>query len=315
MKYIAILMILFSLLTSCTDSPSINIINSLTSFDIDPPILKEISSTSVYDFTLTFSESIKVKRIKINDNEVNKYSIINNKLFIKTSKSVPILKGNTSEITVSDYAGNLSHYKLQLYGKNTSIPKVKINELLTRGTDTQPERIELEVQTNGNIEGLYLSVGSKDNSNTGFILPNIDVNRGDFIVIYWNTIPKSELNTPNCYYLYAKQDSALPSNNGVIVLYDSKMGNGEILDALVYSDFNSTTHGGFGNKSTLDSVNQIKDEFEWFGDPVDSTYMTSTRTICRYSNRADTNTSDDFYICDTRNSSFGLPNNNKEYEP
>ena len=161
--------------------------------------------------------------------------------------------------------------------------------------------------------------GTKGYENHSYILPSIDVKVGDYIVIFWDAEGEDDItvneDSSRVINLYAHSSETLASNNGVFVLYDTASGDGEILDAFVYTNGETTSYSGFGSRQVEASYNQLRNEFAWLSDAFNSKEATSTRSVCRRLGSHDTNTKTDFYICTTRGETFGYPNTSGEYVP
>lgn len=312
--------LLFSLLfmSSCAAEKLPDLIDSFLTADRIIPSLVSYDALDMYRVKLKFSEAVKVSKALDGGEECVVESVVGSEVILVMNEKLEISSESELYVMVEDYAGNTTAFLLPIYGKNTNLPTFVINEFSARGSTTQPERIELEIRQAGNLEGLYLADGTKDYENYGFTLPDIDVNRGDYVVIYWTLLPEVDsyenISGTTTYNIAAKSSSALGDNNGVFVIYDSKTGNGTILDAIVYSDGNSTTYSGFGSARIESAVTELKNAFEWFSDAIYCNYATTTRTICRRLGSSDTNTASDFYICDTRGQTFGSLNTATEYE-
>ena len=285
------------LLVSCQNPDLARIVNSMLTQDRTLPQLRSTFTQDMKTVVLTFSEEITVEDATID--------------------------GQKADWSQSQPASVTIHCKdafiINLFGRNTRLPDVVINEFSSKGTATQPDRIELEIRSDGNIEGLTLADGTEGNETHLYIMPDIDVMRGDYIVVYWDLEGQTETETlpsgSRIIHVYAGSDEGLSTNNGCFVMKANANSTDEILDCLVYSSGESTSHGGFGSSRIEASYKDLTGSYDWIGEPVNSHYTTSTRTINRRLGKDDTNTKDDFYICQTRGQTFGYMNSSKEYIP
>lgn len=316
MKYFVFLLFLISVLLSCRTETLADLVDVYTS-DKSLIQLSSYRSLDMYQVRVTFSKAPDFIKATL-DGEMMKVKKETSFTYILTSPSLLSLSGdNELYIIAEDEDGNTSAFLLEVGGVNADIPELVINEFSARGSDTQPERIELEMRSDGNLEGVYLADGIGGNENWGFSLPDLDVKIGDYIVIHWNKQPseKSYSNTSGTttYNLYADSPTGLGDNNGVFVVKETKGGDSLVLDALVYSDFNATTYSGFGNAKVENSVQILKSSYDWFGEAVDCDKCTTTRTLNRWNGHGDTDTAADFFICDTKCQSFGSMNTSRQY--
>jgi len=317
-KYIPILlMLVFAFVSSCDDDKIPSLVSVFSESDRVLPELVSIRTEGKRDFQLSFSEDVRVMDVRINSVKATHKYLTPSEILVSSSKDLSVSEESELRIYVSDRKGNSALFSLNVHAKNMDIPKFLITEISPRWSDTQPERIELEFHGSGNTEGIYISDGTKGNENTGISLPSIDVNAGDYIVLYWRIEPKEEETTNSAsgkvHHIYVDSDSALGSNNGVVCAYENKSDSEGLLDAVVYSDFMSTTYSGYGSARIEKSVEDIENDFEWFGLAVDVSNATTTRTIQRYPGKKDTNTPADFYISATKGVSFGESNSGNIY--
>ena len=319
MKYFIYFLLILLSLIGCQSQELGDIFNMLSANDKTLPCLLSLNVESTNSASVQFDEDIVVVKATLDGEKLQYKKLSSSKLQLTFPKPLSVSEAKELYLIVEDLHGNSSSFIFTISGRNDRIPNIKITEFSSKGTPTQPDRIELLAYTEGNTEGIYCANGTKGNETFGFTLPSIDVKRGDYIVIYWSSKPEKESFTNNTgnttYQIEAKSDVKLATNNGCFVLYDTISGNGEILDALVYSDNEATTYSGFGNAKVEKSYKELVADFEWIDEPVYSKHTTSTRTINRFNGTDDTNRNIDFYICDTKCLTFGNSNNEKKYIP
>ena len=277
-----IILIVTMLALSCSQPEIGNIVNSALTGDRTVPALIASQTQDLNTIRLTFSESITVSEVRIAGAEASWQRPDSRSVQITSSVPFSTSEARSLFIRVSDMAFNSSAFLLSVYGKNNEIPRLLINEFSSRGTRTQPDRIELEIRSDGNLSGLCAMDGTKGNENSSFILPDLDVKRGDYV-------------------------------NGVFVLYQSAGLDDDIIDALVYSDGKSSTFSGFGSASVEASVMELAASGQWTGPAADCDDATSTRTLSRWNGNADSNSCSDFYITVTRGQTFGSTNSSLPY--
>jgi hypothetical protein len=305
------------LLISCSGGPLL-IHDSLLNGDVSLPCLVDTRSLDERNVELVFSEPVSILWIRSANNPVTESGEEGCRIRLRFSKALPILYEEIIRLAVRDEGGNTASLALGVRGCNPHIPNLLITEFLSRGTETQPNRIEFEALTSGSLSGLYLADGAKGYENFSYVFPDEEVQRGQYIVIYINSTPTSDeferLESRNVLVLNAKCEKSFPQYNGMCVLYDTKLGMGRIIDALVYNSNTATTFGGWGNEDAEKSYNALLAANAWTGPAVDSEKATSTRTLCRYSGKTDdTDSAFDFYIAETRTSSFGERNKDIVY--
>ena len=319
MKYLTVFLLILLSLIGCQSQELIEVFNMISAEDKTLPKLISLKVEDQVSASAEFNENVKLNKVYLDSNPISWEYITPSKVKIKFNQKLKISQKYELYFIAQDLKGNTSSFLFTISGTNPNIPILKITELSSKGTDTQPERIELFAHSSGNTEGIYCANGTKGNESYGFTLPSIDVKRGDYIVIYWNSEPEKESfinKTGNTAYLVkADSPTKLATNNGCFVIYDSISGNGTILDALVYYDGEATTYSNLGSASVEKSYNELKNEFEWFDEPVLAKFTTSTRTINRIYGSDDTNRATDFYICDTKGISFGNSNTETLYKP
>jgi hypothetical protein len=238
---------------------------------------------------------------------------------------------------VSDPAGNQSSFVLPYWGHNPDPARLLINELLTEGTSTRPDAIELYVATDGNLAGIALFIGSPRLHDFRYIFPACAVMAGDYIVLHLKpqSIPEEvdELldrtvsggvdATADAWDFWCRiEPGSLSGKNGVVTVCQSPTGT--IMDAVPYSERTSESdsrYDGFGTAAFRDRVAEIVAADAWRiagssprpEDCASSTGTTSTRTICRSSTSADSDSAADWYVVPTRGISLGRANTDERY--
>ena len=319
MKKLILSVVTFLSLIACHSEEPINVFNLFADRDRDLPSLVSMKSSDTRTVTLLFSEEVRVRKASCDGETPSVTMTMPDTVKLDFSSPLPVGSVKELYIVVSDKTGNTSSFLLSVSGRNDRIPVLKITEFSTKGTETQPDRIELQAYSTGSTEGVYIADGSKGNENHGFILPQIEMKRGDYLVIWWDRSPDRQSYTNKSgrtvYNIEAGAKKGLATNNGALVIYDTKSGDGEVLDCVIYTDGESTTYSGFGSASVEKTYNALSASFDWLGPAFNSKTTTSTRTVNRFNGSDDTNRADDFYVCTTRGISFGESNTEAVYVP
>ncbi len=161
---------------------------------------------------------------------------------------------------------------------------------------------------------------------------------GVFILVHWKPSgDPAELNETEdmaasrgfdasdiAWDLWVADGRGLPGNNGVLSLYDRP--GGICLDGVLYSNRTSQSdesYRGFGSVETLNRAEELVLDGGWKPagarvspeDAVSPEGSTGTRSICRQSSGADTDSAEDWHIVPTRKATFGAENSDEVYEP
>ncbi len=252
----------------------------------------------------------------------------------------PLLPGAAYAVSgvVSDAAGNLSSFVLPYWGFNPDPPRLVINELITEGTSTHPDALELFVIEGGNCAGLAFFVGSPEDFDVRYLFPALLAEAGDYIILH---LKPQELeaeidegddkvasggidSNPGAWDLwYRGGDGALSGKNSALSLCASP--RGAVLDAVLYSERtveSDTNYGGFGTAVLRDRVAALVAAGAWSGsdpprpeDCARSAGTTSTRSICRSSGSADTDAGSDWHIVPTKGATLGAANSDEVNVP
>ena len=237
---------------------------------------------------------------------------------------------------VTDDRGNGLGMAARFYGHNGDVPGLIITELTTRGSRTRPDRIEMVALAAGDLGGVTLYDGTPGNFRNRLVFPSMAVEPGDFIVVHCvsagepaemnETAAKTESNHPQAsaeaYDLWMPDGKGLSGNNGVVSLYAQP--DGDLLDGVIYSDRTSDSderYRGFGTRRMLERVDELVAAGGWQvagerarpEDAVDSNDSTSTRSMARSSDHADTDSRADWHVTPTRGATFGGRNTDEVF--
>lgn len=186
-----------------------------------------------------------------------------------------------------------------------------INEFSTKGSTSNPDRVELLVTKGGNLAGITLANGSQSSYTDRCILPDLRVYQGDYLVV---SFQKGEERTQ----FSSEKLVGLGSNNGCLTICESPDWESALLDAVLYSNLTTSTYNGFGSRALEEGAKTLYEQGQWTAFQVEgainSSNSTATRTLCRNQGQ-DTNSKEDWYVCDTKEASFGTRNSNKHFIP
>lgn len=326
---IPLLLVILSACTGC-EAEIGTLHNLLTGKDRQPPILLSVEAISSTEIVCRFNEPVDCDDAfpwSVSHGQEIQYMADGAETIIQCGQPIP--KGDTVTIEgkVRDAAGNTTWFSTSCWGYNGNVPLMLINEFTTKGSETNPDRTELLVLSDGDIAGATLSDGPEDLWNSKVILPSRQVSKGDFIVIWWKGTPKESVavgeNGSRIYSYPADGEPGLPGNNGILVLTASPAPQAKILDAVVYTNRTTTTFNGFGSRELLQKVMRIVESGYWKSSTqtldadcgIDSTYSTATRSICRTPDGQDTDSKDDWHVVPTRGATFGSENTKEKYLP
>ena len=299
------------LLIGCSQEiDAVEVFNAFAGTDNVAPVLISASTQSSSVVKLDFSEPVKVY-----GSSFGEYSARSDGKSIYISLPSSLEPGCRSEISgrVRDYAGNTCGFSVQVWGLNPRLPAVLINEFTTKGTEKSPDRTELRIMSDGNVNGMVLYSGIPDDWDGRVVFPDMEVRKGDNVVVWWTQdLPPSAEAYPSGLNICAASSDGLPSNNGTLVLCDTPSIGAGILDAVVYSNF-SPSHQGYGTKSAEQRAVWVIESGQWKGDALDSTSSTATRSMSRNLDGRDSDSCGDWYITVTGGYTFGSDNTSEPY--
>lgn len=242
------------------------------------------------------------------------------------------------EASATDARGNVASFQADFWGYNAGVPRLLINELTPRGSGNHPDLVELKALSDGDMGGVVFYVGTPGDYQQRLVFPSFPIRKGAFLLVHCRpTGDPSEVNETENPAASGGQDASqtavdvwlaggtgLPGNNGAVTLYARP--GGAILDAVLYSNRTATSDEafrGFGSDQMLAWAEELVREGAWTAsaqrvspeDAVNPEGSTATRSLCRSSGSADTNTAADWHIVPTRAASFGSENSDEVYSP
>ncbi|MDD4012473.1 MAG: hypothetical protein PHI83_10030 [Sphaerochaetaceae bacterium] len=309
MKTMLASIIALMVLVSCTQAP-ISGIDYFSGKDNMPPKLIKAETSAADQVVLSFSEPVvSVGKPSCASSVQSRENLLIISLFSKldTAQSLRLCG------RVKDRSGNTLGYEITVYGMNSRIPGILINEFTTVSTPSNPSRTELLVTEEGNTAGLCLYDGTPQSWEKRVVLDAWDVKAGDFIVIWWtarlpdNVAPRSG----NVINIACGKDEKLPSYSGVLCLARSPGSTAAILDAAVWAKASGSAYEGLGNKANLERASYLQRQGQWLGavsaqSAIDSEKASATKPF--YRTGKDTNTKADWCLGKAGSLSFGRPN-------
>lgn len=289
MRHILLFFLLAAPLVSCTGcDPSLSLTSVNRLSDSVPPSLLASKMTSGDKAELTFDEPLS-KHCSFDQDGVQ--AQINGSALLVT---LPAPLGAGSPYTLSgrvkDQAGNSTRFTAVLWGVNLHPATVLITQVSTKGTKTQPDRVELLVTKSGSMAGLTLQNGAEDLFTDRYVFPDEYAWKDSRYVVQFQKADEYLERT-------SEQLAGLGGDNGVLVLLDSPRRGAALLDALVWSDRESSAADGWGTEKVKASVEWIAAQGGWEStnveDSIDSRQATSTRPFVRNGSK-DTNRKDDW---------------------
>lgn len=297
---------------------------------------------TLQDQTFTIQEELQQANLGNTSTIIacNDYTLYDDSTMLLVSIADTLQAGKQYSITgtVEDKYGNSILFVLPFWGYNPAVPKLLISELLTQGSSTHPDAIELYALSAGNLAGCTLYIGSPAQYSYHYIFPACTINKGEYIVLHLKPqgLPEEidELQSitasggldasPTGRDFWSKQNpGALPGSNGAVTVFSNPLGS--CIDAVIYSDRTSasdTTYKGFGTATLLAQVTDIVTIGAWVMPSglmpeaaASSAYTTSTRTLCRWQSQQDTDTAQDWHVVPTKGSTIGAPNTDESYVP
>lgn len=309
--------------------------------DIHPPIFIGSGAVDEKTFSLSFSEKARISTENLTispDIPVDSLVWHDQTCRIDLAEAMEPGAEYSIEATARDEKGNSLTFLTHIYGYNPAVPEIRLNEITTQGSSSNPDKVELKVLSAGNTAGLALYEGVDTSYTYRKILPPIEVKKGDYIVVHFKPkgVPEEtdEISDPSSctaeesiagsWDLWIEGGGGISGNNGVIALYRST--TGPLIDGFLYSNRTSSSdenYRGFGTTRALERADRLIEQNGWKceerlpapEDAVDPEDSTATRSICRMPDGEDSDSAEDWHIVPTRGSTFGKVNNTEVYVP
>ncbi len=314
---------------------------TLVEVDLHPPEFLGALARDSRRVVLRFDETVVAlpKSVSLTPNvDIESVRGEDCELVVTLSSNQAVGTAYAIEASVEDTCGNSTSVITSFYGFNPDVPALLINEFITQGSTTHPDLVELLVLESGNTAGMCLYEGMPGNWDNRIVLPSIDVEAGDYLLVHFKPqglaeeIDEVELTDLSggldaslaAYDLWVERGDGLSGNNGVLSLF--RCPGGDIIDAVVYSNRTSdsdSNYGGFGSRDVYERVLELEPSGQWKRngahiapeDAVDPDPSTATRSMCRGSNAGDSDSRADWHITPTSGSTFGEVNSDEVYVP
>ena len=307
---LAIAGLILGLAIACAQpEDEMKLVNVFLDKDNKPPVLLAINSVASSIVRLDFDEQVKVY-----GKSFSPFSARADGKSVYVTLNSSLKGGTQTQLAgrVQDFYGNTTGLEISVWGYNPDLPQMVINEFVTKGTDDNPDRVELLALTSGNLAGMALYAGIPDNYDAIFVFEDIDVSKGDFVVVAFVDEESEQDSTKAGYFCVSEK--RLTNDNGVLVLASSPSPGAEILDVVVYSKYRDGEEY-FGTNATKEKVAWAKANGTWKGSAIDSTNSTSKRSMARLLDSEDTDTLADWYIATyaRKEDGFGKINDAQAY--
>jgi len=306
MRY-CLFFILSLLLVSCTGcNLDIKPVDLLSKMDARIPVLTASMMLTSRSGTILFDEEIgTIAEFDASPIPLAQASPNGTTITLVFQQSVQPGTSVTVTGKVKDKRGNSNRFSIRLWGKNAYPAGVLITEFTTKGTETNPDRVELYVTRSGSMGGIVVTDGSDR-----YVFPDKTVWAGEYLVVQFQK-GKTLLEH------HSEQLAGLTSNNGLLWICSSPDSDGQILDAVAYSN-GAATYEGWGNETVQNRASWLVTQEAWTSktstDAIPSELTTATRSCNRWGTQ-DTNSKDDWYITTQSHATFGKPNWEEVYVP
>ena len=168
-------LIILLLLVSCgcEQSPA-SLHNLFSQTDSTPPKLLHYEAISSKVVLLTFDEPLDDNSVSMqcNTKEPSSVSVSSETVTICLEEELVLGQGVPLQGRVSDTRGNSLRFSLTLWARNQNPPTLLINEFTTKGSETNPDRVELLVTSRGNLAGITLYAGRDGEYSDRYIFPD-----------------------------------------------------------------------------------------------------------------------------------------------
>ncbi len=313
--------------------------------DIDPPAVLGFSQEGRRTLRIDFDEDVLVDPgdAAILDSggapiAVASCAVEGKALFLSTESDQDPGADYRVECRARDAWGNSARFALPFTGLNDRLPVLRINEVRTDSSKPKTDIVELYAVSGGLCAGMVLASGVIGDAEWIYRLPSAEVSAGEYLVIHlarpeepgWEDetgTDRAASGGPDAFPegrdFWYPGSATLVKGSGALALYGSP--SSPIMDAFLYTDRTSSSdedYGGFGSAKLKRRVEAVIASGAWRAEGgarpeacVSSMGTTETRTICRGSASADSDSRADWHIVPTKGSSFGRANSDERYEP
>lgn len=309
--------------------------------DLRPPVFIAAELQDSRNMSIEFSEPVTMSRelfTAVPELPLASSESSGNALLLTFGENMEPGREYSIELTVEDEAANSHTLLVKVYGFNPRVPELILNEITTQGSTANPDKVELKALSSGNTAGVAVYEGTIDFWDQLKVLPPVEVQAGDYLVLHFKPVGTTDeidetTSKIDCmaedasdygWDFWLEGGSGLSGNNGVVSVYTHTAG--ELLDGFLYSNRTSSSdedYRGFGSAATMEKADQLWLQGGWEiagrlpapEDAVNPDDSTATRSMGRLPGAADSDSSADWQIVDTGESSFGYENSTLLYTP
>lgn len=271
-------LILVLVIACAQPEDNLSLINFFLDKDNKPPVLLAVNSVASSIIRLEFDEQVKVYGKSFSPFVARADG---KSVYVTLNSSLKGGEKSTLSGRVQDFYGNTTGLEVSVWGFNPNIPKLLINEFTTKGTDDNPDRVELFAMSSGNLGGIALYSGIPNDYDAMYVFQDIVVKKGDFIVVAFvdEEYELDSTNNTKANY-FCSSEKRLSNDNGILVLASSPSPGAQILDVVVYSKYRDGQEY-FGTNTQKERVQWALSNQSWKGQAIDSSKSTSKRSIAR----------------------------------
>lgn len=309
--------------------------------DLRPPQLQNFTVPDARSLRIAFDEPVQLVPDSVRTSHelpIQAAGTEGNDVLIVMSREMTAGLEYRCEVAVRDENGNSMTVMVPFFGYNGELPKIRINEFITRGSGNHPDLVEIVALTGGNMGGVCLYEGTPGDWEHRFVFPAMSVEAGDHLLVHFKPegTPEEvdEIHRPadsggldahpDAFDFWIPGGSGISGNNGVLSLYASPAG--DLIDGVLYSNRTSESddrYRGFGSAKVLRRAEELVAHGGWTcaqelvrpEDGVNPEGSTATRSLCRSADSGDSDAARDWHIVPTRGATFGETNTEERYVP
>ncbi|MCL2520864.1 MAG: hypothetical protein FWE37_07715 [Spirochaetaceae bacterium] len=254
------------------------------------PQIIEAKVLSPYEVELNFTAAVSLQEVTLYPPQ--EFTVNNNRiLFTGPMQIGQFYRLSAQAVSIKNMGRHRLHFAVSFMAYNDNLPKLIFNEITPIHSAVWPERIELYVVEGGNLAGIALYLGTAANHTAGFVLPDMVVTAGDYLVIQArdNDDPRhnGNLRWPGLV--------GLPNNGAVLTLYENMAATAVLIDGVAYRN---------GSFQLTDELEEAIAELNLY--VIDSAGTTATRSLSRQPDGS-------WFVVVTGGQTFGAANSNRRF--
>jgi hypothetical protein len=333
------LLILSCCIWSCSTEEAIEQV--FGSVSAQSPVFLACQAVSAEELDFRFSLPVKVVSLSF-DPPVQVASIVNGSMVrVNLGEILGPGEKHTADLLVEDEKGNTLNVLIPFRARNDRMPSFIITELRTEytkadnksGTKYNSEFVEFKTLSAGNLGALRLFIAGNTKQPLIMEFPPVEVASGEYIVIHLRTYEEGaqdELgenldlsggtdagDTARDFWIPGK--TKLLHKTDAVYFLDQ---DDKAVDAVMLSEKPDV----WSKEQFMEAANFLHSQGAWFAlngapkipgpqDAAATGTATTTRTICRDEDAADTNKAGDWYVTVTSGATPGARNNPGRYVP